>query len=148
MWPSILAEIMSPRPDNLGKEQTIKDILLFPLEDRLTIEKTNIRIDHHMKKPKEVTYFVVLECLKLTKCYRAFTVSADVPEIYMHQFWNSIYKKKTSYHFRLDDKKFSLSVDEFRDALNMCPSDGDQVYDDLPFESEALQFIRDLDTKA
>ncbi|GJX20297.1 hypothetical protein Tco_0222974 [Tanacetum coccineum] len=41
---------------------------------------------------REETYQVTLDDLKLTPCYPAFLVTAKVPEVYMHQFWNTIQK--------------------------------------------------------
>ena len=142
-----LSRIMSSRPDQVAKEQAIKDIQLVPLEKRLTIGRCNMRIDQHMKQPKEVTYQVALDSLKTSPCYKAFTVTADVPVVYMHQFWTTIHKKKSMYHFKLNNKKFGLSVEDFRDALNMCPHVAGKEFDNPPLESDALQFIRDLGHK-
>ncbi|GJZ84251.1 hypothetical protein Tco_0649590, partial [Tanacetum coccineum] len=38
-----------------------------------------------------------LNALALTPCYSAFLTTADVLEVYVHQFWDSIYKHDTSY---------------------------------------------------
>ncbi|GJZ24104.1 hypothetical protein Tco_0561563 [Tanacetum coccineum] len=38
-----------------------------------------------------------MDALALTTCYSAFLTTADVLEVYMHQFWNSIHKYDTSY---------------------------------------------------
>nr|GEX79924.1 hypothetical protein [Tanacetum cinerariifolium] len=40
-------------------------------------------------KPNEPTYQVVLDALALTTCYLAFLITAEVPVIYMHQFWDT-----------------------------------------------------------
>ncbi|GJW74504.1 hypothetical protein Tco_0133874 [Tanacetum coccineum] len=40
----------------------------------------------------EPTFQVVLDSLALTLCYSAFLTTADVPKVYMHQFWDSIHK--------------------------------------------------------
>ncbi|GJU57158.1 hypothetical protein Tco_1234924 [Tanacetum coccineum] len=44
---------------------------------------------------------------KRLKIEKSFLITAEVPEIYMHQFWNTITKIKDTdgYHFRLDKKK-------------------------------------------
>ncbi|GJX17691.1 hypothetical protein Tco_0218523 [Tanacetum coccineum] len=44
------------------------------------------------KKQREPTFQVVLDALALTPCYSAFLTTADVPEVYMHQLWDSIHK--------------------------------------------------------
>ncbi|GKE34449.1 hypothetical protein Tco_1453771 [Tanacetum coccineum] len=58
------------------------------------------------KTQKEATYQVVLDTLKLSPYYKAFLVTVDVPEIYMHQFWFTISKIKdsSSYQFKLDNR--------------------------------------------
>nr|GEV92884.1 integrase, catalytic region, zinc finger, CCHC-type, peptidase aspartic, catalytic [Tanacetum cinerariifolium] len=44
------------------------------------------------KKHRESTFQIVLDALALTPCYSAFLTTTDVPEVYMHQFWDSIHK--------------------------------------------------------
>ncbi|GKA97296.1 retrovirus-related pol polyprotein from transposon TNT 1-94 [Tanacetum coccineum] len=79
------------------------------------------RIPHGLK-PKEDTFQVVLDVLALTPCYPAFLITADVPEVYMHQFWNSVYKHDTFYRFKIDKKKiFKLTLEVFRDIFQICP---------------------------
>nr|GEX97659.1 hypothetical protein [Tanacetum cinerariifolium] len=55
--------------------------------------------------------------------YNAFLITADVPEIYMHQFWFTISKIKDSlsYKFKLDNKTFKIGVEVFREVLQICP---------------------------
>ncbi|GKF86415.1 hypothetical protein Tco_0254242, partial [Tanacetum coccineum] len=36
---------------------------------------------------KEETFQVVIDLIKNSKCFKAFTISADVPEIFIQQFW-------------------------------------------------------------
>ncbi|GJZ84671.1 hypothetical protein Tco_0650010 [Tanacetum coccineum] len=75
------------------------------------------------KTQKEATYQVVLDTLTLSPCYNAFLITADVPEIYMHQFWFTISKIKDSstYKFKLDNKTFKIGVEVFREVLQICP---------------------------
>ncbi|GJW80324.1 hypothetical protein Tco_0144299 [Tanacetum coccineum] len=54
-----------------------------------------MRIDPN-KKQKEATYQVVLDILKLSLCYNAFHITADVPQINMQQIWFTITKIKKS----------------------------------------------------
>ncbi|GKB35331.1 hypothetical protein Tco_0880273, partial [Tanacetum coccineum] len=83
------------------------DLELVPKENRLDIRKCNGRIPRGLK-PKEETFQVVLDALALTPCYPAFLIIADVPEVYMHQFWNCIYKHDDFYRFKIDKKKSEL----------------------------------------
>ncbi|GKB66680.1 hypothetical protein Tco_0928092, partial [Tanacetum coccineum] len=75
--------------------------------NRLDIGKCNERIPQGLK-PKEETFQVVLDALALTLCYPAFLITADVPEVYTHQFWNCIYKHDDFYRFKIDKKKSEL----------------------------------------
>ncbi|GKA24249.1 hypothetical protein Tco_0710282, partial [Tanacetum coccineum] len=57
------------------------------------------------KTQKEPTYQVILDALALTTCYPDFLITANVPEIYMQQFWFIINKKdSTTYRFKIDKK--------------------------------------------
>nr|GEW40140.1 hypothetical protein [Tanacetum cinerariifolium] len=63
---------------------------------------------------KEETYQITLEALKLSPCYLAFMITAKVPEIYMHQFWNTVKKigKSYAYDFKLDKKKRRVDTEK------------------------------------
>nr|GEX08013.1 hypothetical protein [Tanacetum cinerariifolium] len=54
---------------------------------------------------------------------KAFTISVDVPEIFMQQFWYSIKKVKgmDSYEFLLANKKCMVSADVFRTIFDISP---------------------------
>ncbi|GKA71315.1 hypothetical protein Tco_0777454 [Tanacetum coccineum] len=93
----------------VAQQVALDDALVAP-DNRAMIGKCNMRIEP-TKTHKEATYQVVLDTLKLSPCYKAFLVTADVPEIYMHQFWFTISKIKdsSSYHFKLD-KKIELEL--------------------------------------
>ncbi|GJV53422.1 hypothetical protein Tco_1449163, partial [Tanacetum coccineum] len=54
--------------------------------NRLKIGKSNLRLSSDLKS-KEATLQVVYDVLKLTPFYKAFQITADVPEIYMQEFW-------------------------------------------------------------
>nr|GEV51043.1 retrovirus-related Pol polyprotein from transposon TNT 1-94 [Tanacetum cinerariifolium] len=88
-----------------SQEAALDNSLVAP-EKRLKIERCNARIAF-TKPQKEETYQVTLEALKLSPCYLAFHISAEIPEIYMHQFWNTMKKigKTDAYDFKLDKKK-------------------------------------------
>ncbi|GJU38601.1 hypothetical protein Tco_1191558 [Tanacetum coccineum] len=84
---------------NTTKEQQkeLDDALVAP-ENRLKIGKSNLRLSSNLKS-KEPTLQVVLDTLKLTSFYNAFEISADVPEIYMQEFWVTV----TRHHSSLRD---------------------------------------------
>ncbi|GJQ91152.1 retrovirus-related pol polyprotein from transposon TNT 1-94 [Tanacetum coccineum] len=65
----------------VAAQQVALDNALVAPEKRLKIEKGNARIDFS-KPQRETTYQVTLDALKLSPCYPAFLITAEVPEIY------------------------------------------------------------------
>ncbi|GKB02047.1 hypothetical protein Tco_0830091 [Tanacetum coccineum] len=124
------------------KAQQIElDNALVAPENHQVIGKCNMRINPGMK-PKEPTYQVALDALTLTTCYHAFLITVEVPVIYMHQFWATVIKHKSSYQFKIDKKRFSVNVELFREILNICPKVPGKSFDEPPTEEEPLSFIR------
>ncbi|GKD51713.1 hypothetical protein Tco_1280689 [Tanacetum coccineum] len=122
--------------------QITLDNALIPLEARLKIGECNRRIE--LSKPqREATYQVTLDALKLSPCYPAFLITAGVPEIYMNQFWNTFTKVKdtSSYQFKLDNKRFRVNVEVFRDILQICLKLPDQPFDIPPSTDEEIVSI-------
>nr|GFB01363.1 hypothetical protein [Tanacetum cinerariifolium] len=104
-----LSRIMS----SITAQQTKLDLELVPKKKRLEIRKCNERLKPG-KKQREATFQVVLDTLALTPCYSASLITADVPEVYMHQFCDFIHKYENSYRFRMDKKKkFDLNLEIF-----------------------------------
>ncbi|GJV29434.1 retrovirus-related pol polyprotein from transposon TNT 1-94 [Tanacetum coccineum] len=67
-------------------QQLALDDALVALANRLKIGKSNLRLSSDLNS-KEATFQVVYDVLKLTPFYKAFQIIADVPEIYMQEFW-------------------------------------------------------------
>ncbi|GKC43444.1 hypothetical protein Tco_1061166 [Tanacetum coccineum] len=125
-----------------AQQSTLDNALVAP-ENQRVIGKCNMRINPRIK-PKEPTYQVVLDALALTTCYPAFLITAEVPVIYMHQFWAIVNKHNASYRFKIDNKRFSMNVEVFREILNICPRIPGQEFNEPPSEVEALSFILEL----
>ncbi|GJY13134.1 retrovirus-related pol polyprotein from transposon TNT 1-94 [Tanacetum coccineum] len=104
-------------------QQAAREEKWVPKADRVKISTKNMRIDPSMTQNKE-TYQVDLDIIKNTTFFKAFLASADVPEIYMQQFWFTITKVKNSnfYEFKLANKKCLVDVEVFRQALDVCQS--------------------------
>ncbi|GJZ00269.1 retrovirus-related pol polyprotein from transposon TNT 1-94 [Tanacetum coccineum] len=119
------------------------DDALVALADRLEFGKCNMRLKTDIK-PKETTFQVVLDALALTSFYQEFLITADVPAIYMKEFWATVSVHKSSIRFTINKKKVSLNVDMFREILHICPKIPGQKFEDLPLEQDILSFIRDL----
>ncbi|GJZ45367.1 hypothetical protein Tco_0592963 [Tanacetum coccineum] len=129
---------------SITAQQTKLDLELVPKEKSLEIEKCNGRLNTG-KKQREPTFQVVLVALALTLCYFAFLTTADVPEVYMHQFRDSIHKYDTSYRFRMDKKKkFDLNLEIFRDIFQICPRVHGQNFDEPPTDDVIVSFFKEL----
>ncbi|GKC16747.1 hypothetical protein Tco_1013529 [Tanacetum coccineum] len=81
----------------------------------------------------EPTHQVALDAFKLTPFYNAFKISADVPEIYMQEFWVTVYRHHSSLRFKLNGKIHTVNVDNFKDMLKICPKlpVEEEVYDEV-----------------
>ncbi|GJZ14678.1 hypothetical protein Tco_0550355 [Tanacetum coccineum] len=92
-----------------AQQQALDDELVAPA-DRLKIGKSNLRLSSTLKS-KEPTLQVVLDALKLTPFYNAFEISADVPEIYMQEFWVTVSRHHSSLtSFQVDLTKVLLDL--------------------------------------
>ncbi|GJR53957.1 hypothetical protein Tco_1404478 [Tanacetum coccineum] len=89
--------------DNTRAQQKALDDELVALADRLKIGKRNLRLSSILKS-KEPTLQVALDALKLTPFYNAFEISADIPKIYMQEFWVTVSRHHSSLRFKLNGK--------------------------------------------
>ncbi|GJY75799.1 hypothetical protein Tco_0480915 [Tanacetum coccineum] len=107
-----------------------------------------MRIDPTMTQKKE-TYQVILNIIKNTTFYKAFLAFADVPKIYMQQFWLTITKIKNYdfYEFKLVNKKCLVGVEVFRQALDIFPRVTRKKFVVPPSEEELLTFFIGLGYK-
>ncbi|GKB29806.1 hypothetical protein Tco_0869207 [Tanacetum coccineum] len=71
--------------DTTKSQQIALDDALVTPANRLKIGKCNQRLSSTLKSNKP-TIQVVLDALKLTPFYKAFEITANVPEIYMQEF--------------------------------------------------------------
>ncbi|GJR88365.1 hypothetical protein Tco_0212376 [Tanacetum coccineum] len=63
-----------------ARQKALDDALVTP-DNRLNIRNYNLQLIFTLKS-KEPTLQVVLDALKLTPFFKAFEITADVPEIY------------------------------------------------------------------
>ncbi|GJS83156.1 hypothetical protein Tco_0749697 [Tanacetum coccineum] len=123
---------------SITTQQAKLDLELVPKEKRLKIGKCNGRLNP-VKIQREPTFQVILDALALTPCYSAFLITADVPEVYMHQFWDSVYKHDTFYRFKTDKRnRFKLTLEIFKDIFKICPRVQGQDFDALPTDEEIV----------
>nr|GEW60321.1 retrovirus-related Pol polyprotein from transposon TNT 1-94 [Tanacetum cinerariifolium] len=129
--------------DTTKAQQIALDDALVSHVNRLKIGKCNHRLSFDLKL-NEPTTQVVLDALKLTPFYNAFQITANVPEIYMQEFWATVSIHHNSLRFMMNDKSYTLNIKNFRDMLLICARLQGQKFKDPPFEEEICSFIRDL----
>nr|GFA55040.1 hypothetical protein [Tanacetum cinerariifolium] len=76
--------------------------------------------------------------------FKAFLVMADVPEIYMQEFWATATVHQHSIRFQMDTRKHIVNLEAFREMLHISPRVLGQSFAKLPFEEEILEFLRFL----
>nr|GEZ39942.1 hypothetical protein [Tanacetum cinerariifolium] len=74
----------------------------------------------------------------------AFLVMADVPEIYIQEFWATAKVHQHSIKFKMDTKKHIVDLESFKEMLHISPRVLGQSFAELPFEEEILEFLRFL----
>nr|GFB24653.1 hypothetical protein [Tanacetum cinerariifolium] len=85
---------------------------------RLRIGRSNFRLPSDIQS-KESTLQVVYDVLRNSPFFRAFQVTADVPEIYMQEFWATAKLHHNSIRFKIDTKKSVLDLEAFREMLHI-----------------------------
>ncbi|GKA21632.1 hypothetical protein Tco_0701621 [Tanacetum coccineum] len=87
--------------------------------ERVKISYTNIRLETTVPQ-KEETFQVIIDIIKNSTCFKAFTIFADVLKIFMQQFWT---------------------------ILDICPRVEGVDFTDVPDDDTALTFLIDLGYK-
>ncbi|GKF69793.1 hypothetical protein Tco_0202850 [Tanacetum coccineum] len=101
---------------------TRTDEQIVPRSQWLTIGKSNL-LFNAQKIQKNPIFQISVDILSNTNFFQAFTASANVPAIYLQQFWNTMkYNEKTGvYSCQVDEQWFDLSADLLRKALAITP---------------------------
>nr|GFC89530.1 hypothetical protein [Tanacetum cinerariifolium] len=69
-------------------------------------------------------------------------VTADVPEIYMQEFWATAKLHQRSIRFKMATKKHVLDLEAVREMLHISSRIPGQPFDEFPFEEEIMEFLR------
>ncbi|GJT41185.1 hypothetical protein Tco_0941050 [Tanacetum coccineum] len=125
-----------------------RDEKWVPFTERVKISSTNVRLETIVPQ-KEETFQVVIDLVKNSSCFKAFTISTNVPEIFMQRFWYSIKKVHgtDSYEFLLANKKCVVNADVFRIILDICPRVEGVNFTDVPDDDTTLAFLIKLSYK-
>ncbi|GJW26591.1 hypothetical protein Tco_0040402 [Tanacetum coccineum] len=128
------------------KQQVVAhDDKWVPFSERVKIRATNIRLETIVPQ-KEKTFQVVIDLIKNSTYFKAFTISADVLKIFMQQFWYSIKKLQGTdyYEFLLANKKSTVNAEVFWTILDICPRGEGVDFTDVPDDDTTLTFLIDL----
>nr|GEY52643.1 hypothetical protein [Tanacetum cinerariifolium] len=129
--------------DTTIDQHVAMDEALVPRAQRLRIRRSNFQLLLDIKS-KESTLQLVYDVLRICPFFKAFLVTADVPEIYMQEFWATATIHHHAIRFKMDNKKHIVNLESFRDMLHICLRVHGQTFDKPPFEEEILAFIRFL----
>nr|GEZ40975.1 hypothetical protein [Tanacetum cinerariifolium] len=121
-------------------QQVALDESLVPSSQRLRIGRSNFRLPSDIQS-KESTLQVVYDVLRNSPLFRAFQVTADVPEIYMQEFWATAKLHHNSIRFKIDTKKGVLDLEAFREMLHISPIIPNLSFAELPTKEEILDFL-------
>nr|GEU50501.1 retrovirus-related Pol polyprotein from transposon TNT 1-94 [Tanacetum cinerariifolium] len=126
-------------PPTHTDDQTLPHIRWVP------IGKSNCYLDVERSQSNPI-YKIVVDILKHTNFFRAFTASSTIPLIYIQQFWDTVQYDKTTgcYKCQLDEQWFNLTKYNLKDALQITPVNNNNAFSS-PLSSNALiKFVNDL----
>ncbi|GJU76509.1 hypothetical protein Tco_1273579, partial [Tanacetum coccineum] len=125
-----------------------RDEKWVPSTERVKISPTNVRLKTTVHQ-KEETFQVIIDVIKNSTCFKAFTISTEIPKIFMQQFWYTIKKVKDSesYEFLLANKKYIVDAEVFRKILDICPRVKGEEFTEVQDNEATLTFLIDLGYK-
>nr|GEZ04287.1 hypothetical protein [Tanacetum cinerariifolium] len=125
-----------------------RDEKWVPSIERVKISSANVRLETTVQQ-KEETFKVVIDVIMNSTCFKAFTITAKVLEIFMQQFWYTIKKVKDSksYEFLLANKKCIVDVEVFRKILDICKRVKGEEFIEVQDDDATLTFLIDLGYK-
>ncbi|GKD53384.1 hypothetical protein Tco_1286771 [Tanacetum coccineum] len=130
------------------RQVTTHDEKWVPTKERVKISTTNVRLETTVPQ-KEETFQVIINVIKKSTCYKAFTIAAEVPEIFVQQFLYTIKKVSgiNSYEFLLANKKCLVDAEVFRKILDICPRVQGVDFTEVLDDETTLTFLFDLGYK-
>nr|GEZ49486.1 hypothetical protein [Tanacetum cinerariifolium]GEZ50048.1 hypothetical protein [Tanacetum cinerariifolium] len=114
--------------------------------ERVKISLVNVKLKTTVHQ-KEEPFQVIIDVIKNSTYFKAFTIFAEVTEIFMQQFWYTIKKVKDieSYEFLLANKKCIVNAKVFRKILDICPRVEAEEFADVQDDDDAtLTFLIDV----
>nr|GFA91489.1 hypothetical protein [Tanacetum cinerariifolium] len=126
--------------DTTIDQQVEMDEAVVPHAHRIRIGRRNFRLLSNISS-KESTLQLVYDVMRLNPFFKAFLVTADVPEVYMQEFWATATVHHHSIWFKMDNKKHIVNLESFREMLHICLRLHNQPFVEPPFEEEILAFL-------
>nr|GEU73508.1 hypothetical protein [Tanacetum cinerariifolium] len=85
----------------------------------------------------------IIDVIKNSTCFKAFTISVKVLEIFTHQFWYTIKKVlgTDSYEFLVAIKNCRVDVEVFRNILDICPRVKGEEFTEVQDDDATLIFL-------
>ncbi|GJV34945.1 hypothetical protein Tco_1407422 [Tanacetum coccineum] len=124
---------------------TRTDEQIVPRSQWLSIGKSNL-LFNAQKIQKNPIFQISVDILSNTNFFQAFTASANVPAIYLQQFWKTMsYNEKTGvYSCQVDEQWFDLSADLLRKALAITPVNPAHPFELPPSGDTVIDFVNEL----
>ncbi|GKC51461.1 hypothetical protein Tco_1074206 [Tanacetum coccineum] len=101
-----------------------RDKKWVPSADRVKISSTNLRLETNVPY-KEETFQVIIDVIKNSTCFKEFTISAEVPKIFMQQ----------------------VDAEVFRKILDICPRVEGEEFTAVQNDDDTLTFLINLGYK-
>nr|GEX89090.1 hypothetical protein [Tanacetum cinerariifolium] len=130
------------------RQVTARDEKWVPTKERVKISTTNVRLETTVPQ-KEETFPVIINVIKNSTYFKAFIISVEVPEIFMHQFWYTVKKVSgtNSYEFHLANKKCVVDAEVFWNILDIRPRVQGVDLVEVSDDETTLTFLIDLGYK-
>nr|GEV88848.1 retrovirus-related Pol polyprotein from transposon TNT 1-94 [Tanacetum cinerariifolium] len=121
------------------------DDQILPRSRWVPVGKSNCYLDVEKSQSNPI-YKIVVDILKHTNFFRAFTASLTISLIYIQQFWDTIrYDKDTArYICQLDEQWFNPTTDTLRDALQIIPVNNNNPFSSIPTPDALITFVNNL----
>ncbi|GJW92208.1 hypothetical protein Tco_0169761 [Tanacetum coccineum] len=91
------------------RQVTPRDEKWVPIKERVKISTTNVRLETTVPQ-KEETFQVIIDVIKNSACYKAFTIYAEVPEIFMQHSGTLLRRSKAQTPMN-DETTFTFLID-------------------------------------
>ncbi|GJY24330.1 hypothetical protein Tco_0397988 [Tanacetum coccineum] len=129
-------------PSAADAPPTRSDEQILPRNKWVPMEKSNCFLDVERTQTNPI-FKIVVDILKNTNFFRAFTASSTILSIYIQQFWNTIrFDKDKGYSCQLDEHRFYLTKATLRDSLQLLTNNDN--FTPPPNVNTIIFFVNDL----